>query len=112
MSLIHGETVTVIRYVNELDDLGELANSSVEYETVENVVVAPGATKDMEASRPSGVTVALTLCFPKTYTQSLRGCSVEVLGEVYSVIGNPVPCTEANTPGDWNYTVEVTRNDG
>ena len=79
-------------------------------ETVENVVVAPGATAGMEASRPEGVTVAYTLHFPKGYESSLEGCSVTLPSPwagTYRVIGDPKPYMDANTPTDWHMPVEV-----
>lgn len=112
MNLIQGETVTVVRSGDTYDELGEPVSGTPTTETVENVVVAPGATADLDASRPAGVTVDMTLCFPKTYTDALKGCSVIVRGTKYDVVGDPQPYTAANTPGDWNLTVEVTRADG
>lgn len=112
MNLIQGESVTVIRPVIESDELGEPVEGTPEREAVGNIVVAPGATAELDASRPNGVTVAFTLCFPKGYGKSLKGCSVEVRGRAYRVVGDPQPYTEANTPGDWNLTVEVERTDG
>lgn len=112
MNLIQGETVTVIRTGRVLDELGEPTYGEEAREEVGNVVVAPGATADLDASRPEGVTVAYTLCFPKTFTGELKGCAVEVRGERFRVVGGPQRRTEANTPGPWNLTVEVTRTDG
>lgn len=112
MNLIQGETVTVIRREVERDELGEPSSERVTRETVGNVVVAPGSTSDLDASRPEGVTVSFTLCFPKFYGGDLRGCSVEVRGTEYSVVGDPQRYTPENTPGDWNLTAEVTRTDG
>lgn len=112
MNLIKGEAVTVIRTVWGRDELGEPTDPTVERETVENVVVYPGPTSDLDASRPDGVKVAFTLCFPKTFTGDLKGCSVEVRGTVYAVVGDPQRYTAENTPGDWNLTAEVTRTDG
>lgn len=112
MNLIQGETVTVIRREFERDELGEPSSERVTRETVGNVVVAPGSTSDLDASRPEGVTVSFTLCFPKSYGGDLRGCSVEVRGTEYSVAGDPQRYTSENTPGDWNLTAEVTRTDG
>ena len=80
MNLIQGETVTVMRTERVLDELGEPTYGEEAREEVENVVVAPGATADLDASRPEGVTVAYTLCFPKTYAGELKGCAVEVRG--------------------------------
>lgn len=113
MNLIQGETVTVIRTEKVLDELGEPMEAGADVmETVADVVVAPGATADLDASRPEGVTVAYTLGFPKTYAGELKGCAVEVRGERFRVVGDPQRYTEANTPGPWNCTVEVTRTDG
>ena len=110
-SLIPTEPVTVIRPTVERDDLGEPVFGEPTREEV-RCVVCPGATSDMDATRPEGVTVAYTLHFPKTYAGSLRGCSVEVRGETYDVVGDPQRTTDAATPGPWNLAVEVTRADG
>lgn len=106
LSLIPTEPVTVVRPTVERDDLGEPTREEV------RCVVCPGATSDMDATRPEGVTVAYTLHFPKTYSGSLRGCSVEVRGTRYDVVGDPQRTTDAATPGPWNLAVEVTRTDG
>lgn len=105
---VRGIPVTVLRPTRTTDRLGNEVDGKPEYETVENVLVAPGQTADMEASRPDGVTVALTLHFPKTYTASLEGCSVELPAPwagTYRVIGNPMPYMRS--PGQWNRPVEV-----
>ncbi len=111
LSLIPTEAVTVIRPTVERDDLGEPVETGTSREAV-RCVVCPGATSDMDATRPEGLTVAYTLCFPKTYAGELKGCAVEVRGERFRVVGDPQRYTEANTPGAWNLTVEVTRTDG
>lgn len=110
-SLIPTEAVTVIRPTVERDDLGEPIEAEASREEV-RCVVCPGATSDMGATRPEGVTVSYTLHFPKTYAGSLRGCSVEVRGTRYDVVGDPQRTTEAATPGPWNMAVEVARADG
>lgn len=112
MQLIRGGIVTVIRPVDERDELGEPIGDGETREEVPNVVVAPGATADLDASRPEGVSVAYTLGFPKTYEGDLRGCEVEVGGERFRVVGDPKRLTPENTPGAWNYTAEVERIDG
>lgn len=111
VSLIPDEEVTVIRPTVERDDLGEPVGSEASREAV-RCVVCPGATSDMDATRPEGVTVSYTLHFPKTYVGSLRGCSVEVRGTRYDVVGDPQRTAEAATPGPWNMVVEVARADG
>lgn len=111
LSLIPTERVAVLRPTVERDDLGEPVFGESTREEV-RCVVCPGATADMDATRPEGVTVSYTLHFPKTYAKGLRGCSVEVRGTRYDVVGDPQRTTEAATPGPWNLAVEVTRADG
>ena len=106
LSLIPTEAVAVIRPAVSYDDLGEPTREEV------RCVVCPGATADMDATRPDGVTVAYTLHFPKAYEGGLRGCSVEVRGARYNVVGDPQRTTDAATPGNYNMAVEVTRADG
>lgn len=112
MNLIKGESVSVIRREFSRDGLGEPTSCDDSREVVENVVVAPSATADLDSSRPEGVKVAYTLCFPKAYAGELKGCCVEVRGTEYDVVGDPQRYTPENVPGDWNMTVEVTRTDG
>lgn len=112
LSLIRGEPVTVVRPSPSKDDLGEPVWGEPVRTAVPDVLVTPGATADMGASRPNGATVAFTLGFPKTFREPLRGCSVEVRGRAYEVVGDPQPLTPENVPGPYNYTVEVTRSDG
>ena len=101
----------MIRKSSKLDDLGEPIGSEASREAV-RCVVCPGATSDLGADRPNGIQVAYTLHFPKTYRGDLRGCSVEVRGEVFDVVGDPMRTAEAATPGPWNMAVEVARADG
>lgn len=79
------------------------------------VLVAPGESADLEASRPAGVTVALTLHFTREWTRSLRGCSVELpepWAGTYRVIGDPKPYDPALCPGDLWLPAEVEAVDG
>ena len=78
--------------------------------TVDDVLISPGATADLEASRPEGVTVAYSLHFPKTFTASLEGCLIELLAPysgTYRVVGNPGAYMDENTPTRWHIPVEV-----
>lgn len=111
--MILGETVTVIRKNVTRDELNEPVKCEPTRETVDNVLVAPGATTDMDETRPHGVIADLTIHFPKTYTASLRGCSVELPEPwegTYRIIGDPMPYMRS--PGPWNRPVEVTSHDG
>ena len=110
-SLIPDEPVTVVRPTVARDGLGEPTFGEPVREGV-RCAVCPGATADMDATRPEGVTVAYTLHFPKAYAGDLRGCSVEVRGASYDVVGDPQRTTDAATPGPWDMAVEVTRADG
>lgn len=111
-SLFITEPVVVIRKESQFDKLGEPTVVATEREDVKGVLVCPGSTSDLDASRPNGATVAFTLHFPKDYTKSLKDCLVEVRGKEYVVIGDPQSYTVQNTPGEWNLTVEVSRTDG
>lgn len=111
--MISGTTVTVLRpNFDGTDRFGEPVEVEPTAETVDNVLIAPGATDDLEASRPDGVRVDLTLHFPKTYNQDLRGCTVMLPApwaneKGYRVIGEPKPYMDANTPTKWHMPVEV-----
>ena len=77
---------------------------------VSDVLISPGATESLDASRPEGVSVAYSLQFPKTFKGSLEACEIELpqpWGGRYRVIGNPMPYIDANTPTRWNRPVEV-----
>lgn len=108
---MHTTTVTVHRpTVTGTDRLGNPVTTWADPETVSGVLVAPSVTSDMEAARPDGITVALTLHFPKGYTASLAGCEVTLpapWSDRYRVIGEPTAYVAANTPGPWDRPVDV-----
>lgn len=113
--MISGTIVYVLTPVTETDSFNNEVVTDWTRTAVDNVLIQPGATADLEASRPAGITVDLTLHFPKSFTGDLRGCNVELTGRwagVYSVVGEPQPYMPENTPTSWNYTVEVVRADG
>lgn len=108
-------TVTVFRpTVAGTDDLMNPIPGEPVKVDVPGCLVAPGATSDLDATRPDGVNVAMTVHFPKAYADSLRGCSVTVPGYegTYEVIGDPQPYMPKNTPGLWNRPAEVRRVEG
>lgn len=113
--MIKGVTVTVRRPSTSGTD--RFGNPVKEWttETVSNVLVSPGATLDLEAARPEGVTVDLSLHFPKTYSESLEGCEIVLPAPwagTYSVIGAPTPYIDVNTPTQWHMPVEVAAAHG
>lgn len=109
--MIRGVTVEVLRPTAGIVDRFNNPVSGVpEAEQVDNVLVSPGATADLEASRPEGVTVAYTLHFPKGYLDSLEGCSVTLPAPwtgTYRVIGDPRQYIDVDTPTSWHMPVEV-----
>lgn len=113
MQLISGCAVEVLRRsTGAVDAHGNDVPGELASEPVANVLPQPGATSDLEASRPNGVTVSMTFHFPKTYTSSLRGCMIRYGGRKFSVIGDPQPYVEASCPGEWNRAVECGVCDG
>ena len=110
VSLLIGRATDVIRATVSYVD-GERVEST-ERETVQNVLVCPGATADSATNaRPDTDRVAYTLAFPKGYDKSLRNCRVVIGGREYRVTGDPQPCRE-NCPTRWWMRVEVERADG
>lgn len=111
INLIPDEEIEVVRESASLDDIGEPTAAAETRERV-RCIVCPGSTSDLGAERPNGVRIAYTLHFPKDYEGDLRGCSIEVRGVRYNVVGDPQRTTDAATPGNYNMAVEVTRADG
>lgn len=113
VNLLASVSVDVLRDVaGERDAHGNATQSTTTTKTVDGVIPQPGATSDLEASRPDGVSVAVTFHFPKAYTASLRGCRIRYAGREFRVIGDPQPYLDANTPGEWNRPVECEACDG
>lgn len=109
--MITGVEIRVLRPEEvEYDRFGNETYSEETAESVQNVLIVPGATDNLEASRPQGVSISYTLHFPKTYNKSLRGCKV-VLPKpwdgTYKVVGDPKPYMDGNTPTKWHMPVEV-----
>lgn len=108
--MIRGVTVTVNRpYESGTDRFNNVVYGMTGGD-VDNVLVSPGSTNLLDASRPEGVSVAYTLHFPKTFTETLEGCSVtlpEPWAGTYRVIGDPRPYIDDNTPNQWDRPVEV-----
>ena len=114
LGLLPSTSVTVLRPnpTSATDPFGAPAEGEPVSETVAGALVTPGATADLDPSRPEGARVAYTVNFPKGYGKSLRGCSVVIGGEEYRVIGDPKPYMGEGTPGPWDMPVEVEAVDG
>lgn len=106
--------VTVSRPVEsaEVDEMGEPIAAEPEKEQVDGVLFDPGSTSNVaQQMNMRGVIVSAEFHFPKTYTESLRGCSIAYAGHTYKVIGDPQPYMDANVPGPWNRPVQVQEVD-
>lgn len=110
--LIAGTTVTVLTPVSSLDEHHE-ERRGWEPRVVENVLVCPGQTSDVtDTDRPLGTRADVTLGFPKTFSDRLRGCRVKVGERTFSIVGDPVPNMAENCPTQWWYTAEGVEVDG
>lgn len=109
--MIRGITATVLRpNPTGRDRLNNVTYGEPTREVVANVLVDSPNPQDMVSARANGVTLALTLRFPKTYSASLRGCSVELpapYSDTYHVVGDPKPMLDANCPTPWHMDVNV-----
>lgn len=110
--MLRTTSVTVKTPVTTVDRFGNEVASGYTSVDVGGVLVSPGATADLEAARPDGVTVSYTVHFPKSFSDDLRGCLVTIGGEDYRVIGEPHPYMDVNCPTRWHMAVEVERADG
>lgn len=112
--LLPTASVTVVRPSDtaSADPFGAPVGGDPAREAVDGVLVTPGATSDLDASRPDGARVALTVHFPRGYVKTLKGCEIEYSGETYRVIGDPHPYMDAGVPGPWTMPAEVERVDG
>lgn len=92
---IRGDTVSVLpRLRDSRDSFGNHVEAWGDPVEVGGVIIAPGKCEALDATRPEGVVVALTLHFPKTWAGSLRGAKVVLAGRydgVYRVVGDPKP---------------------
>ena len=79
-------------------------------ETVEDCLVCPGSTRDLDESRPEGAEVAYTVVWPKAFTGSIKGAQVIIPDvdedERFDVVGDPRPVPH-NCPTRWNRISEV-----
>lgn len=113
--MIRGVTVAVYAPVQGQKDRFGNATFTYTKTDVDNVLVSPSSTADLEAARPEGDATTLTLHFPKTFAGNLEHCEVELpapWGGRWKVLGDPKPYIEANTPTQWHMPATVERADG
>lgn len=93
----------------EVDAIGDPV-TEVEKTPVQDVVFAPGSSADLSAKREDGTKTWATFHFPKTYQDSLKGCSIEYAGASWRVVGDPM--AYPISPSPWNRPVEAVLVDG
>lgn len=111
-----GNTVTVITSETTYDENKDRVIVPKE-EVVENVLIAPGNTSDINAAEHfSGVKIDFTLGFPKTFEyKSLREAQVKLPAPwnvTGRVIGDPIPNDPKNCPTEWYLTVYLEVHNG
>ena len=116
--MIAGESVTVqLRQFGARDAFGNETVSYSDAVTVDNVLVVPGNDVDDSGNgRPFAIRTEIAFCFPRGWTDDLRGAKIcrTSTGRTYQVVGDPEPLTEANLPPDipWNVKAGAVRLDG
>lgn len=109
---LRGEPVAVIRPVDAYDESRDRVRTWGAPETVNDVLVAPSSTEDVAGSARDGDRLVLQLCFPQGFTESLRGCRIEVRGELFDVLGDPRQQERWNCPTRWGMVAEARRVQG
>lgn len=114
---LKGLTVTVLHPVPaSTDPFGAPVPGTPAPEDVADVLVDNPTSTDIESTvRQYGVSCDLTLHFPKDYTGSLRGCSVELpapWSDEFEVMGDPMPYDPALVPTSYGMPVHVRRVSG
>lgn len=112
-------TVTALVHLRDWSARDRLGNHVESYKPPirTQVLVAPGSTNDLSASRPEGVRVDLTLHFQKRWTdpQNLRGAKVTLPAPwegTFKVVGIPEAYVPSLVPGSLYLPVEVQAYDG
>lgn len=113
---IHGETVTVsLRTFAGQDDFGNDVEEYGEPFEVADVLVGKAGTVDrIDEEHPYGIKADRRFCFPRGYSEDMRGALITRGDATYKVIGEPFDVTEANLPQGirWNLRCEAVRFDG
>lgn len=113
---IKGETVQVsFRNFGEVDALGNEAVSFSEFQDVQDVLIGRGETADeVRDGQRYAIQTDKSFCFPRSWTENLRGALIRWEGRTYKVVGDPTRITDANIPPGirWNIKVQAVIHDG
>lgn len=112
--MIQGERVNLfIPVQGSADSYGVPSIEWREHGVIENVLVAPSGTSDLDPGmHPDGDSTLLALHFPKAFIESLRGMRIVVRGKTWEVVGDPQAYSDQNVPGEWNRPVTVRLVEG
>lgn len=96
------------------DAYGNPEETSLDPVAIDDVLVAPDdAADDIEDGRPHGLESAISLYLPSSDGYPcMRGGAVEVGGELYDIVGDPVPWPAGLVPTGRNLVVRAVRRDG
>ena len=113
--MIRGELVIVrLRRFGETDRYGNPKEGYSEPIEVDNVLVGKASTVSIDnEGQPYAIEADRRFCFPRWWTEDLRGALITRKGKTYQVVGDPAPLTEENLPNlPWNTYAETVRYDG
>lgn len=81
---------------------------SIQWEEVDNVLVSPASSEDINDSITRyGKKASYTLCIPKGDTHVWEDTEVEFYGKRWHTIGYAKEYIEANIPLSWNKQIQV-----
>ncbi len=101
------QTIKVLRPIETVNEFNDVVRDEYVSESVEDVLIEAGGSRNDGADNPEGKTVDYTFHFPYWYTLPLRDCRIEYEGEQFIVIGDPRGLMPENTPTSWNRAVET-----
>ena len=110
VDLIEGVTVEVLRPSETIDtdSMGDPVKGSPTSEYIDGVLFDPTASSDLSGTlRMNSIEVDADFLIPKSYTKSLRGCSIAYDGHTYLVISDARRYTGTNVPGNRNGVVST-----
>lgn len=112
--MLRGQTVSLLHPVEEgVDAFGQPRVGWEVLEEVEDVLIAPAVSEDVESSiREGGDKVSVAFYFPKTYTRPMRGLRIQVGQRGYSIEGDPQCYPTSLTPTRWNRVVRGKEVEG
>lgn len=113
--MIRGETVEVrLRQFGAVDPYGNAAEQYSKPISVDNVLVGIASTVNVvNDGQPYEIQADRRFCFPRWWTEDLRGALITRRGKTYQVVGDPTELTEDNLPDlPWNIYAETVRTDG